>query len=276
MKNLLNLVFFMLLMSLAHGAEKREMTIEIFQKDGIRTDENYSAVLQVYGNELSENMKEDDHLVLLVEKWKKQGVPLLAMQGWINSLSPDYNAPLEGTPCSKTRTSIVTQHNLSIWTGTYAWLLEQTLDCKFLPITATTTTDTLKSIQDSANLRLKEICSQPLVEEKPEKTVDISKYDKTEKLKLAGDTTTSPATLDKLSRDTNEDVQRAVAQNSNTAGITLKRMSQVPFSTIPANSSPNAKETPLPVAMIVKRHPKLGPRSLLEGNYLFLREKKKE
>jgi hypothetical protein len=275
-QSILSLIILFVTMNLSLGVsatQQQLISIEIFQKNAINSDEKYSEIVREEREECANNAKNDETLIATVERMQHNGVSLKLIASCVNLIN--YSCYKNNSFISPTRTSITTQHDLSIVGGESAWLLEQFLDCKFSPVTSSTTTETLVMIQKKAVICLNKICAQPLTEENPERKIDISKYSLSEKLSLAGNIDSSPAILDALSYDTNEDVCRKIVQNPNTPTITLKKLSNNQIFTL--RNSPQVTDiTTSSLAILAGSHPKFGPRRYFEGNYLFLRMKKKQ
>jgi hypothetical protein len=179
------------------------------------------AMRKVEENEWNEYVRAqtDDELTSVVKKWKTTGVSI----GTVISLISRTNIPgkmlseLDGPQnFPKERTSITTKHDLSLFRGENTWTLEQLLECKFPPVVASTSQETMSTIRKMAWERINEIKKQSLVEEDTSKSIDFSKCSKKEKLKLASAPDSSDATLSHLSKEDDVEIRRTVAKNPNT------------------------------------------------------------
>ena len=228
---LLSVVFFLAYGSWCFLAKKEtpeasDNSVEVFLRDDIHTMEKYREVHEVETASLHEVKTEAD-LIALAEKWKRDGVSDEMVRNLYPRINPGIASPSSGLP--KEKNLITTQHDLSIIPGEYAWLLEQILDLQLPPVTASITQRRLGKLLDPVFHREGVVFTLPLTEEHPEKTVDISRLSRAEKLKLAANPAASAATLEKLARTRDTDILMAVAQNKSTPDTILETLEGTHF-----------------------------------------------
>jgi hypothetical protein len=213
-----------------YASESPSSAVEVFYRDITR--QQYQTIIFSDCKDLIA-VKCDADLIALAQKWKNEGVSCGCAA---SLLSPIEHNPTRPSGLSKTRTSIVTKHDLSIDGGECAWLFEQLLDITLPPVTASTSKKQLAAIVETVNKRLIEIEKQPLVEEAPKETLSVSALGKEDKLKRASDSASSAATLDSLARNGDAEVQAAVANNPKTLDLTLHALGRNRDSAGPDNN----------------------------------------
>jgi hypothetical protein len=201
-----------------YAADWSSSELEVFIKDNVRDSAECKVSIDVENKTFS-SVKSYKQLVEVVKDAQEKGISLYMLRSLTGGLS---FWKLDSR--FKDIDTIKTKHDLSTNGGGTAWMLEQFLNCEFPPVSATTTSETIRNIQNDARKYLMALDEMPIVAADLTTKVDLSSRNKLEKIDLGKKEDTPLYILSELARESDVEIRRTIAANPKTPYHTIEML----------------------------------------------------